>query len=151
MGMNTIYIHYVSVWIPQRFMKRFLLRSLMGQTRKVSRWDFSHSRARGTGRTSTHVSTSPLGMGCVGGLSWRPCPEMDCFQWTDIMGEVGTRRKGSCGDLDAKDFSAVWLLCLGYTFAWEESSRMCLRPLHPPCFLSAAAFSIIKQRLKTDT
>lgn len=29
------------------------------------------------------------------------------------MGEVDTRRKESCGDVDAKDFCVAWLLYLG--------------------------------------
>lgn len=59
------------------------------------------------------------------------------------MGEVDTRRQGSCGDVDAKDFCVAWLLYLG------ESSGMWPWSLHPPRFLSAAASSMTKRRLKT--
>lgn len=46
-------------------------------------------------------------------------------------------------DVDAKDFCVAWLLYLG------ESSGMWPWSLHPPRFLSAAASSMTKWRLKT--
>lgn len=56
------------------------------------------------------------------------------------MGEVGTRRKGSCGGLDAKDLSVAWLLYPRSLLAWEESSRMWLWPLHSPLFPLGSCF-----------
>lgn len=58
---------------------------------------------------SIHESTSPLGKRCVGGFSWQPRPEIDSFQGNNMIEEEGTRREGTCGDQDGKNFSVTWL------------------------------------------
>lgn len=42
-------------------------------------------------------------------LAGSPETEMNSFQGKDMIGEEGTRREGTCGDWDEKDFSAAWL------------------------------------------